>query len=92
MDTAIDSGTVIYLNADVNLLYERVIFSPKDRPILNEPDTEKVFKDKFHSREQFYNQAHFTVPTGERKTDEVVEDCIRVLLGKPLMGAQENLL
>lgn len=85
MDIALKTGTVIYLNCDVNLLYERVIFSPKDRPILNEPDTEKVFKDKFYSREQFYNQAHHQVKTGERKTDDVVEDCIRALLELPLL-------
>lgn len=86
MDIALNSGSVIYLNAPVELLYERVIFSPKDRPILNEPDTETVFKDKFYAREQFYTQAHFTVSTGERKTDDVVEDCIRSLLGKPLLS------
>lgn len=86
MDIALNSGSVIYLKADVSVLYERVIFSPKDRPILNEPDTEKVFKDKFYAREQFYTQAHYEVTTGERKTEDVVEDCIRVLINLPQLG------
>ena len=80
LNIALNSGTVVYLKADVDVLFERVIFSPKDRPILDEPDTEAVFKDKFHYREQFYNQSHFSIRTGDRKSSEVVDDFIKQLI------------
>lgn len=79
MGPALASGTVVYLRAPVEMLYERVIFSPKDRPILNEPETEEVFRAKFIIREAFYTRAHLTVDTHERIRREVAEEIVNKL-------------
>ncbi|MBY0402839.1 MAG: shikimate kinase [Cyanobacteria bacterium] len=73
---AFGSGIVVYLQAPVEVLFERAIFSRKDRPILNVPDTETVFKTKFSEREHYYNQAHLCVSTHQRNTSEVVHEIL----------------
>lgn len=83
MGPALAHGTVIYLRAPIELLYERVIFSPKDRPILSEPDTEHLFREKFHQREAFYEQAHLVVDTEGRPSEEVVGEIVRRLGFQP---------
>jgi shikimate kinase len=81
---ASESGTVIYLKAPVEILFERAIFSRKDRPMLNVPDAELVFRERFQQREAFYNQAHLVVETHGKKTDAVVQEIIeRLSLGEP---------
>lgn len=73
------SGTLIYLRAPVTDLYERVIFSPKDRPIVDVPDTESVFLARFEQRRHYYEQADLTVDTVHRRPDDVVTDIIQGL-------------
>lgn len=74
-----DGGVLIYLHADVSLLYERVLFSHKDRPMLDVPDSEQAFQERFKAREQFYNQAHFTVSTQEKDKGVVVRKIVDYL-------------
>jgi shikimate kinase len=71
---ALASGLVLYLKAPVDVLYERVIFSPKDRPMINVPDAEAAFKARFAEREPFYEQAHWVVNTNVRQPTLVVDD------------------
>lgn len=82
---ALSHGIVIYLYAPVDLLFERVVFSGKDRPILSEPDTEQCFQQRFQDRETFYQQAHITVATHTQSRDAVVQEILQAL--KPLTGS-----
>jgi shikimate kinase len=70
------TGALIYLRAPVSDLYERVIFSPKDRPIVDVPDTESVFLQRFEERRHYYEQADLIVDTVDRRPDDVVRDII----------------
>jgi len=71
-----ETGTLIYLRAPVADLYERVIFSPKDRPVVDVPDNELLFHERFEERRQYYERSDITVDTINRKPDDVVRDII----------------
>lgn len=71
-----ESGTLVYLRAPVSDLYERVLFSPKDRPMVDVPDTELAFRQRFEERRLYYEQSDLTVDTIGRKPDDVVKDII----------------
>jgi shikimate kinase len=79
LDVALKNGLVVYLKAPVELLFERVIFSPKDRPMIDVPNAEQVFTDRFKQREPFYLQSHVSVPTGQGKPQQVVAAIIEAL-------------
>lgn len=72
MTLALASSTVVYLHAPVEDLYERVIFSPKDRPILETPNTEEVFRALYDKRTAIYQRAHLVVDTDHRQPENVV--------------------
>lgn len=74
-----NSGTLVYLRAPVADLYERVLFSPKDRPVVDVPDTETAFRQRFEERRVFYEQSDLTVDTIDRRPDDVVKDIINGL-------------
>lgn len=71
-----ESGLLIYLRAPVADLYERVIFSPKDRPQIDVPEEEATFHAYFEERRHYYEQADLTVDTIGRKPDDVVREII----------------
>ncbi|MEZ4575319.1 MAG: shikimate kinase [Vampirovibrionales bacterium] len=73
------SGVLVYLKAPVDVLFERAAFSLKDRPLLNEPDTENLFQERFKAREPYYTRSDFTVETHNRTSDDVIEDIIEWL-------------
>ncbi len=79
VDLAKKIGCVVYLQADVGMLFERVIFSPKDRPMINVPNAEAVFTERFNTREPFYVQAHLTVTSDGQRPQRVVDDIIKQL-------------
>lgn len=68
------SGLLVYLMAPVDTLFERVIFSQKDRPMIDQPDAQEKFRERFARREKYYNYADFKVSTHERPSQEVVEE------------------
>lgn len=74
-----ESGLLIYLRAPVAALYERVIFSPKDRPQVDVPEQESIFHEYFEQRRHYYERSDFTVDTIDRKPDDVVRDIIQGL-------------
>lgn len=69
-------GLLIYLRLPLEDLYERVIFSPKDRPMIDVPDAEKVFKERFAQRQPYYEKSHIIVDTRNRPTGQVVDEII----------------
>lgn len=79
IDLAKRLGTLVYLEADVGLLFERVIFSPKDRPMIDVPDAEAVFRQRFAQREPFYLQAEITVHSDQQKPHNVVNAILEAL-------------
>jgi shikimate kinase len=70
------AGLLVYLMAPVDVLFERVIFSQKDRPMIDQPDAQEKFRERFAKRESYYNKADFKVSTHERPSSEVVEDIV----------------
>jgi shikimate kinase len=78
------AGIVIYLSAPVSDLYERVIFSPKKRPIVDVPESESVFKERFLARQAFYEQADCTVHTLNRRPEDVMDDILNYLKERTL--------
>jgi shikimate kinase len=78
------TGTLIYLRAPVSDLYERVIFSPKDRPAVDVPDNEHLFHERFEERRKYYERSDITLDTIGRKPDEVVREIIAGLSLTPI--------
>jgi shikimate kinase len=79
LQLALATGTVIYLEAPPEVLFERVIFSRKDRPMIDVPNAEQVFQERFRAREGCYRQAHITVQTVDKAPMTVVEEIIQRL-------------
>jgi shikimate kinase len=77
LHVAKSSGTIIYLKAPVEVLFERVIFSPKDRPMLDVPNAEEVFTERFKAREPFYRQAHIHVDADRRHPERVINQILK---------------
>lgn len=75
--TAQRAGFLIYLRAPVEVLYERTIFSQKDRPLINMPDSEERFKKRFTVREPYYIRADYTVDTADVPSDSVVQELVK---------------
>ena len=73
------TGTLLYLRAPVSSLYERVIFSPKDRTMVDVPDTESVFLQRFEERRHYYERADVTVDTHQRQPGDVVHEILQKL-------------
>lgn len=73
LEPALSKGVVVYLYAPVDVLFERVVFSGKDRPLLSEPDTELRFRERFELRGPCYERSHLTVSTHDKTREAVVE-------------------
>jgi len=78
-----DKGISVWLDADVDLLWERV--KHKDtRPLLKTENPRQTLRDLFEARVPFYRQADIAVLTRagysiEKTTDKVIE----ALLARP---------
>jgi shikimate kinase len=70
------TSLLVYLKAPVDVLYERVIFSPKDRPLIDVPDAEANFKARFKEREWFYDQAGLIIETLDQPPQHIVEKIV----------------
>lgn len=87
MAMALKRGHVIYLKAPVDYLFERIMFSPRERPILREANPEALFREKYKAREATYSRAHTTVSTHLVQPEEVVEAILAELKLSPAAGA-----
>jgi shikimate kinase len=81
LEIAQQSGIIVYLRAPVRVLYERVIFSPKQRPVIDVPDTEHLFAQTFEQRRFYYEQADITVDTDAQGVKQVVHNILEALRG-----------
>lgn len=76
---ALEQSTVVYLELPFEELLERVLFSPKDRPLVDVKDPETVVHHLFESRLPFYQQAHITLSTYKLSPYESVAKLIQAL-------------
>jgi shikimate kinase len=72
LDLALDEAVVIYLELDENELLQRVLFSPKERPLINVKNPAEKVHQLFEARRPFYEQAQVHVATGGLKPEEAV--------------------
>jgi len=79
LDLALTAGWVIYIDMPPEQLLERVLFSPKDRPLIDVPNPEEVFYQRFEERLPFYQQSHVTVQTANMKPEQAVEQVLLAL-------------
>ena len=80
LDLALQTGWVIYIDMPPEQLLERVLFSPKDRPLIDVPNPEDVFFQRFEERLPFYQQAHVSVKTLGLRPEQAVDALLRELL------------
>jgi shikimate kinase len=80
LDLALKAGWVIYIDMPPEQLLERVLFSPKDRPLIDVPNPEDVFFQRFEERLPFYQQAHISVDTAGLRPEQAVDVLLRGLL------------
>ncbi len=81
-----DKGIVVYLRAPVEQLFERVIFSPKDRPMIDVPDAEKVFRERFEKRCPFYERADLIIDTAGKKPRDVMKEILATPLFREIVS------
>lgn len=63
---------LVYLRAPVEILYERVIFSRRERPLLDVPNAEQQFRERFSQRQPYYLRAHVVVDTENIRPEDIV--------------------
>lgn len=74
-----ETGTVIFLDASVKTLWQRLQYS-KGRPLLNKPDPFGTLTQIYNDREPLYKEAcHVAVATDGKTAEEVAEDIQKVI-------------
>ncbi len=77
------SGTVFYLQATVDALFERVR-NDSNRPLLKTTDRKRTLADLLLQREPLYMQAaDHTITTGQRGTSWIADEIVRQLDRSP---------
>jgi len=64
------NGTLVFLNASLDQLYQRLQFNHGSRPVLTpsyDPSFAKHLEELFEKRKRYYLQAHITVPSYDDK-------------------------
>lgn len=71
-----ERSTVFYLKASYDTLYERVK-NNKERPLLNVDDMKEKIISLLNEREQYYNQAQYTIITDNKTPDIIVDEILK---------------
>ncbi|MBT4288069.1 MAG: shikimate kinase [Deltaproteobacteria bacterium] len=71
-------GTSVYLNASVEMLFERATRTDK-RPLLRTENPFQTMSELFEKRKHLYQQADITITTEELKLHFVINEMIRQL-------------
>lgn len=80
MKVMLDNGCVVYLEADTEVLTERLQNDVDDRPLLRNGDLLSTLQSLFPQREHFYKQAHYTLNANNLSIsdfDKIIESCIK---------------
>ena len=72
------SGNIVYLKADIDVLWDRVKNS-KNRPLLNVPGAYERAKELFSNRESLYEKADHIIVTNNKSLEDVVNKIIYIL-------------
>jgi shikimate kinase len=70
---------VIYIQIDPDDLLERILFSPKDRPLMDVPNPHQVLDEMFKARAPFYEQAQVHVNTMGLKPSQATDAVLKGL-------------
>lgn len=73
-----EKSIVIFLEADVKTLYERVK-NNKDRPLLNVDDMKEKITKLLTERKNSYKQAHHTISTIDKNPNEIANEIIGII-------------
>lgn len=77
-----DNVISIYLNASVETLYERLLHSNSERPLIanKSPEEMKEFIAKnLFDRSYYYNQAQYKITVDGKSTDEIIAEIETIL-------------
>ncbi|WP_066637659.1 shikimate kinase [Desulfolucanica intricata] len=72
------NGIIIGLSASPEIIYQRVKHK-RNRPLLNKGDLKTKIKELLDERTESYKVAEFTIDTGDKKVEEVVDIIISYL-------------
>jgi len=77
-----DNVISIYLNASVETLYERLLHSKSDRPLIadkNPSEMKEFIAKNLFDRSYYYNQAQYKITVDEKSTDEIIAEIEAIL-------------
>jgi len=74
------TGKIFYLQTAPEEIFKR-IQGQKHRPLLNTPDPLARIKELLASRERFYSQADYVIPTDAKAPSVIIEEIITKLQG-----------
>jgi shikimate kinase len=72
LDLALDEAIVVYLDVETDDLLERILFSPKDRPLIDVPDPKPVVEEMLDKRLPYYEQAQVHVDATNLSANETL--------------------
>ena len=76
-----NTGVVIYLQASVDVIYER-IKDDKNRPLLNVANPEEKISELLNKRKVFYEKANYIINTDKRNVSDICDEIYRLLYSK----------
>lgn len=79
LNHALDNSVVVYIQMDTHDLLERILFSPKERPLMDVPNPQQVIETMFVARSPFYEQAQVHVNTLGLKPSLATEEVLKSL-------------
>lgn len=71
-----DKSIVFFLNADADIIFNRIKNS-KTRPLLNDCDMNEKIRKILEERIERYNQAHYIIDTNNKEPEDIVDEIIR---------------
>lgn len=74
----LNSGKVFYLQADIDILYNR-IKDDSTRPLLYCNNPKEKLEELLHKREKNYKKAHFIINTENKSMKEIIKEIIKEL-------------
>ncbi len=74
----LEHAYTFYLQASATALWERVKFS-ENRPLLHNPDPQKILTDLLEKRDPIYRLAHFTISIENKTIEEITREILNAL-------------
>ena len=77
-----DNVISIYLNASVKTLYNRLVNSKSERPLIankNPEELKEFIAKNLFERSYYYNQAHYKISVDAKSVDEIISEIETIL-------------